>query len=120
MKYFIEKLKFVAKLRKRFDLLKKNFIFAKKIITMFSEKAFKIFEESIAQYHIADDVYQSFVNPYPSTDLLNHLLYRKNWSAGYGSKRISCGQWNWWRCRLRLIRIFCLIPWRLLNGKAFL
>ena len=46
---------------------------------MFSEKAFKIFEESIAQYHIADDVYQPFVNPYPSTDLLNHLLYRKNW-----------------------------------------
>ena len=46
---------------------------------MFSEKAFKIFEESIAQYHIADDVYQPFTNPYPSTDLLNHLLYRKNW-----------------------------------------
>ena len=79
MKYFIEKLKFVAKLRKRFDLLKKNFIFAQKLITMFSEKAFKIFEESITQYHIADDVYQPFTNPYPSTDLLNHLLYRKNW-----------------------------------------
>ena len=79
MKYFIEKLKFVAKLRKRFDLLKKNFIFAQKLITMFSEKAFKIFEESIAQYHITDDVYQSFTNPYPSTDLLNYLLYRKNW-----------------------------------------
>ena len=57
----------------------KKIIFAKKIITMFSEKAFKIFEESIAQYHIADDVYQPFTNPYPSTDLLNHLLYRKNW-----------------------------------------
>ena len=79
MKCFIEKLKFVAKLHKRFDLLKKNFIFAQKLMTMFSEKDFKIFEESISQYHIADDVYQSFTNPYPSTDLLNHLLYRKNW-----------------------------------------
>ena len=46
---------------------------------MFSEKAFKIFEESIAHYHIADDVYQPFANPYPTSDLLNHLLYRKNW-----------------------------------------
>ena len=51
----------------------------KKIIIMFSEKAFKIFEESIAHYHIADDVYQPFTNPYPTSDLLNHLLYRKNW-----------------------------------------
>ena len=24
-------------------------------------------------------MYQPFTNPYPSTDLLNHLLYRKNW-----------------------------------------
>ena len=53
---------------------------------MFSEKAFKIFEESIAQYHIADDVYQSFTNPYPSTDLLNHLLYRKNWILSKADK----------------------------------
>ncbi|WP_454980462.1 DUF4254 domain-containing protein [Capnocytophaga haemolytica] len=46
---------------------------------MFSEKAFKIFEESIAKYHILDDVYQPFTNPYPSSSLLEHLLYRKNW-----------------------------------------
>ncbi|WP_281754550.1 DUF4254 domain-containing protein [Neptunitalea chrysea] len=45
---------------------------------MFSEAAFKIFEESIEKYHILDDVYQPFENPYPS-DSLNHLLYRKNW-----------------------------------------
>lgn len=45
---------------------------------MFSEAAFKIFEESIVKYHIEDDVYQVFENPYPS-DSLEHLLYRKNW-----------------------------------------
>lgn len=45
---------------------------------MFSEFAFKIFEESIRKYHIIDDVYQSFVNPYES-NTIEHLLYRKNW-----------------------------------------
>lgn len=45
---------------------------------MFSEKAFTIFEESIHKYHIKDDVYQTFENPYPSTSI-EHLLYRKNW-----------------------------------------
>ncbi|TMM58931.1 DUF4254 domain-containing protein [Maribacter algarum] len=45
---------------------------------MFSEFAFKIFDESIATYHIKDDVYQSFANPYPK-DEIAHLLYRKNW-----------------------------------------
>ncbi|MDO4229857.1 MAG: DUF4254 domain-containing protein [Capnocytophaga sp.] len=45
---------------------------------MFSEKAFKIFEESIDKYHILDDVYQPFTNPYPSSSI-EHLLYRKNW-----------------------------------------
>lgn len=45
---------------------------------MFSQFAFKIFEESIRTYHIQDDVYQSFTNPYPSGDI-DHLLYRKNW-----------------------------------------
>lgn len=45
---------------------------------MFSEKAFKIFEESIDKYHILDDVYQLFMNPYPSPSI-EHLLYRKNW-----------------------------------------
>ncbi|WP_420603482.1 DUF4254 domain-containing protein [Flagellimonas sp.] len=45
---------------------------------MFSSFAFKIFQESIDTYHIKDDVYQEFVNPYPK-DKVEHLLYRKNW-----------------------------------------
>ena len=45
---------------------------------MFSESAFAIFEKSINKYHIEDDVYQSFTNPYPKDDI-DHLLYRKNW-----------------------------------------
>lgn len=45
---------------------------------MFSELAFGIFEESIKKYHIRDDVYQPFSNPYPA-DKIEHLLYRKNW-----------------------------------------
>ncbi|MFI2741727.1 DUF4254 domain-containing protein [Zhouia sp. PK063] len=45
---------------------------------MFSEFAYKIFEESIEKYHVIDDVYQPFENPYPS-HTIEHLLYRKNW-----------------------------------------
>ncbi|MBW8242656.1 DUF4254 domain-containing protein [Muricauda oceani] len=45
---------------------------------MFSDFAFKIFQESIETYHIKDDVYQEFSNPYPK-DKVEHLLYRKNW-----------------------------------------
>nr|WP_299346019.1 DUF4254 domain-containing protein [Allomuricauda sp.] len=45
---------------------------------MFSSLAFAIFEESIKTYHIKDDVYQEFKNPYPK-DKIEHLLYRKNW-----------------------------------------
>lgn len=45
---------------------------------MFSAFAFRIFEESIQKYHIRDDVYQEFTNPYPK-DKIEHLLYRKNW-----------------------------------------
>lgn len=45
---------------------------------MFSDFAFSIFQESIDTYHIKDDVYQEFSNPYP-TDKVEHLLYRKNW-----------------------------------------
>jgi len=47
-------------------------------MSMFSDMAFSIFEESINKYHIVDDVYQSFENPYPK-DGISHLLYRKNW-----------------------------------------
>lgn len=45
---------------------------------MFSEFAFSIFNNSIEKYHIKDDVYQIFENPY-SKDEIKHLLYRKNW-----------------------------------------
>lgn len=45
---------------------------------MFSEQAFGIFEQSIADYHRLDRVDQPLVNPYPSADIA-HLLYRKNW-----------------------------------------
>ncbi|HDZ04465.1 hypothetical protein LCGC14_0078710 [marine sediment metagenome] len=45
---------------------------------MFSELAFNIFNTSIEKYHVKDDVYQSFDNPY-SKDDIEHLLYRKNW-----------------------------------------
>ncbi|SHJ59150.1 Protein of unknown function [Maribacter aquivivus] len=45
---------------------------------MFSEFAFNIFNTSIDKYHVEDDVYQSFHNPYSKEDI-EHLLYRKNW-----------------------------------------
>jgi hypothetical protein len=45
---------------------------------MFSDLAFRIFDESILKYHIEDKVDQSFGNPYPKNDIA-HLLFRKNW-----------------------------------------
>ena len=45
---------------------------------MFSEFAYAIFQESIDFYHVKDDVYQDFINPY-NKDAIAHLLYRKNW-----------------------------------------
>jgi len=45
---------------------------------MFSDFAFKKFQESIEKYHLLDDVSQTFSNPYPKDDIA-HLLYRKNW-----------------------------------------
>lgn len=43
-----------------------------------TDKAWKIFNESINDYHINDDVKASLNNPYPA-DSIDHLLYRKNW-----------------------------------------
>lgn len=43
-----------------------------------TDKAWKIFNESINDYHVKDDVNASLNNPYPA-DSLDHLLYRKNW-----------------------------------------
>ncbi|SIQ04662.1 DUF4254 domain-containing protein [Maribacter ulvicola] len=45
---------------------------------MFSELAFNIFNKSIQKYHVKDDVYQDFENPFSKEDI-EHLLYRKNW-----------------------------------------
>ena len=44
----------------------------------FSAFANRIFQESIDKYHVKDDVYQTFVNPYAKDDIAR-LLYRKNW-----------------------------------------
>lgn len=47
---------------------------------MFSDKANKIFQEVIANYHKIDSVDQPFTNPYDSeSQLIEHLLYRKCW-----------------------------------------
>ena len=49
-------------------------------MSTFTEKANKIFQEAIDEYHIKDDVYQPFTNKYSEKeDLLAHLLYRKCW-----------------------------------------
>lgn len=52
--------------------------FAQNSMRMFSTMAFGIFEKSIDNYHVVDDVDQPFENPYPKDDIA-HLLYRKNW-----------------------------------------
>ena len=44
----------------------------------FTEKAWKIFNQSIQDYHIKDNVNQNINNPYPQ-DKIEHLLYLKNW-----------------------------------------
>ena len=44
----------------------------------FTEKAWKIFNQSIEQYHIMDDVDAESANPYQKSSL-EHLLYEKNW-----------------------------------------
>ena len=45
---------------------------------MFAEFAFPIFEQSIIDYHVIDDVYQTVLNPYEKGSV-EHLLYAKNW-----------------------------------------
>ena len=43
-----------------------------------SDKANRIFRQSIEKYHETDDVHQPIDNPYPPGSL-EHLLYMKNW-----------------------------------------
>jgi hypothetical protein len=45
---------------------------------MFSQIAFSVFEQSIVDYHIHNDVNQLVNNPFPK-DKIEHLLYAKNW-----------------------------------------
>jgi hypothetical protein len=45
---------------------------------MFSNVAFSVFEQSIKDYHVFDDVNQPINNPFLKDDI-QHLLYLKNW-----------------------------------------
>lgn len=45
---------------------------------MFSQIAFSVFERSIHDYHVHDNVDQPVNNPYPK-EKIEHLLYLKNW-----------------------------------------
>ncbi len=45
---------------------------------MISSLCINVFEESILHYHVNDNVDTPVSNPYPS-EILNHLLYLKNW-----------------------------------------
>lgn len=49
------------------------------IIMNFTEKAWGIFNQSIEDYHKTNDVHASINNPYDEKDLIEHLLYKKNW-----------------------------------------
>lgn len=52
---------------------------------MISEIANKIFNQSVSDYHLYDNIDQPLVNPYEK-DSLEHLLYLKNW--------IDTAQWH--------------------------
>lgn len=45
---------------------------------MFSQEAWAIFNQSIRDYHIKDNVNTTIHNPYPKGEI-KHLLYSKNW-----------------------------------------
>lgn len=45
----------------------------------FTERAWEIFNESINDYHQYDDVNRTIENPYEESNLIEHLLYKKNW-----------------------------------------
>ena len=45
---------------------------------MFTELCNQIFDQSIADYHVHNSVYQPILNPYEKTTI-EHLLYLKNW-----------------------------------------
>jgi len=45
----------------------------------FTQKAWQIFNQSIQDYHQFDDVYKTIENPFEESQLIEHLLYKKNW-----------------------------------------
>jgi len=47
---------------------------------MISALCHEIFEKSILDYHVNDQVDTPIVNPYPAESLIQHLLYQKNWT----------------------------------------
>lgn len=49
------------------------------MIMKFTEKAWQIFNRSIDDYHLKNDVYTEISNPYDPSELIEHLLYKKNW-----------------------------------------
>ncbi len=46
--------------------------------TLNATSFYKIFEQSVADYHVHDDINQPMENPYPEKSL-DFLLYKKNW-----------------------------------------
>ena len=45
----------------------------------FTDRAWEIFNQSINDYHKFDDVNRTIENPYDESNLIEHLLYKKNW-----------------------------------------
>src|SRR5690606_37347727 len=45
----------------------------------FTEKSWAIFNRSIEDYHISNDVHAEIHNPYDESELIEHMLYKKNW-----------------------------------------
>jgi hypothetical protein len=45
----------------------------------FTERAWEIFNQSINDYHKFDDVNKTIENPFDESNLIEHLLYKKNW-----------------------------------------
>lgn len=45
----------------------------------FTQKAWNIFNQSIDDYHQFNDVNKTIENPYDESQLIEHLLYKKNW-----------------------------------------
>ncbi len=45
----------------------------------FTQKAWTIFNRSISDYHQFNDIHKTIENPYEESQLIEHLLYKKNW-----------------------------------------